>query len=324
MKRVIILLSLLMFIAGAATFAAAYYYLTAGDSKQDATVVVPKGMRSYDTAKELAKAGVIKYPYIFYAIELASGHTRYYKAGEYAFGAGVSPQEVSQKLASGDVVIHKVTIPEGWNMREVRAALLSDTVLTGEITRLMPEGSILPETYHYLRGDTRDEVIARMQSAMEKTLDKEWSSRAEGLPLASKQEALILASIVEKETGVPDERARVAAVFINRLKKGMRLQTDPTVVYGIEQASNDVMNRPLNLADLETATPYNTYVIAGLPPAPIANPGTGAIHAALHPLQTDELYFVATGTGGHHFATTLEEHNKNVAAYRATLANAAR
>ena len=199
-----------------------------------------------------------------------------------------------------------------------------DEATEGEITRATLEGSMLPQTYHYIYGDTRDDVIARMQAAMNKALDDAWNKRAEGLPLKNKEEALVLASIVEKETGVAEERARVAAVFVNRLRIGMRLQTDPSVIYGIEQQLGDAMNRPLTRADLETPTAYNTYVIDGLPPTPIANPGISAIEAALHPAQTDELYFVATGNGGHNFAKTLEEHNANVAVYRAALASAAR
>lgn len=319
MKKILLVLCLLFFAAGAATFGAAYYYVTDGDTAQETSVVIPKGMKSYQTAQELAKAGVIRHPYLFLAIEYASGHTRQYKAGEYQFRARISPTEVSRKLTSGDVVIHKVTIPEGWSVREVRAALQAEPVLEGDITMTLAEGSILPETYHFIRGETRNAVIGRMQASMEKVLGEAWDKRAEGLPLASKQEALILASIVEKETGVPEERARVAAVFINRLKLGMRLQTDPSVVYGIEQATNDKMNRALTIADLEQPSPYNTYLIPALPPAPIANPGRDAIHATLHPAQTDELYFVATGNGGHNFSKTLEEHNQNVAAYRAVL-----
>jgi UPF0755 protein len=192
-------------------------------------------------------------------------------------------------------------------------------VLEGDITLPMEEGTLLPETYYYTYGDTRDAVITRMKQAMDNALESAWQTRKDGLPFQTKQEALILASIVEKETGVEDERARVAAVFINRLRIGMRLQTDPSVIYGIEQLNNAPMTRPLTVADLETPNNYNTYVIPGLPPTPIANPGIEAIEATLHPAETKELYFVATGTGGHRFAETLEQHNNNVAAYRAVL-----
>jgi UPF0755 protein len=318
----IFLLSVLL-VALACLFS--YHYLQQpGPLAVPTNIIIRKGMKSQAIAEELARAGVVRYHYVFYATQLVTGKTKKFKAGEYAFAAGITPNEVAEKLVSGDVVVHKITIPEGWNMREIRAAIMADNVLEGDITRPIPEGSILPETYHYTYGDTRDGVVARMQAALEKALEDAWNKRTEGLPLRTKEEALVLASIVEKETGVAGERARVAAVFINRLRLGMRLQTDPTVVYGIEQKLGDAMNRELTRADLEIATPYNTYVINGLPPTPIASPGRGALEAVMHPAQTDELYFVATGTGGHNFAKTLEEHNKNVAAYRAALANAPR
>lgn len=295
-----------------------------GPLTADTNIIIRKGMKSQAVAEELGRVGVVRFPYVFFAQQLITGNNKKFKAGEYHFTAGITPNEVAQKLVNGDVVIHKITIPEGWNVREIKAAIQADAVLEGEITRAMPEGSILPETYQYIYGDTRDALVSRMQTAMTKVLDDAWNKRAENVPLKTKEEALVLASIVEKETGVPEERARVAAVFINRLKRGMKLQTDPSVIYGIEQKLGDAMNRSLTLNDLETPTAYNTYVIDGLPPAPIANPGRSAIEATLHPLETDELYFVATGTGGHNFAKTLEEHNRNVAAYRAELAKAAR
>ncbi len=318
-----LLLLLALLSAGMVAFSE-YTMQQAGPLVAPTNIIIRKGMRSQAVAEELGRAGVLRYPYVFYATQIAVGKTKKFKAGEYAFAAGITPNEVSQKLVSGDVVVHKLTLPEGWNMREIRAAIMADSVLEGDITRPMPEGSILPETYHYTYGDTRDGVVERMQAAMAKALDDAWNKRAAELPLRTKEEALVLASIVEKETGVADERAKVAAVFINRLKRGMKLQTDPSVVYGIEQKLGDAMNRPLTRADLETPTAYNTYVIDGLPPTPIASAGLSALEAALHPAQTDELYFVATGHGGHNFATMLEEHNKNVEAYREELAKAAR
>ncbi|MDX2074303.1 MAG: endolytic transglycosylase MltG [Alphaproteobacteria bacterium] len=323
MKKIVLSFVFFWLVAGVVGGYGVYYYSAPGTLVQKTNVFIRKGMRSQETAHALAEAGVIRFPQAFYAIHVATGQSKKFKAGEYAFPPGISPKEVAEKLVSGDVVVHKITIPEGWSMREIRAAILLETLLEGDITRPMPEGSVLPETYHYVYGDTRDEVVVRMQLAMRKALEHAWENRAEGLLLASKEEALVLASIVEKETGVADERPRVAAVFVNRLKRGMRLQTDPSVVYGIEQKLGDAMNRPLTRADLEAPTPYNTYVIPGLPPTPIANPGIGAIEAALHPLASDELYFVAIGdgSGGHRFSKTLDEHNKNVAAYRAALKN---
>jgi UPF0755 protein len=301
-----------------------YYLRTPSDLSEETHVIIRKGTRSQATSEELANAGVIKFPKLFFAIQFIVGNTKKFKAGEYSFPPNITPDEVARKLVVGDVVVHKVTIAEGLNVREVKDILIKAPVLEGDISRVMPEGSLLPETYHYTYGDTRDAVIARMQDAMDKTLSETWENRDEGLPFTDKQQALILASIVEKETGLDSERPRVAAVFINRLRKGMRLQTDPSVIYGIEQINNAPMKRPLNLADLETPNNYNTYVIPGLPPTPIANPGFDSLYAVMHPAQTDELYFVAIGdgSGGHRFSSTLEGHNKNVAAYRAALKNA--
>jgi UPF0755 protein len=302
-----------------AVIATEFYMRAPGPLSQPVNVVIPKGTRSLATTKILGDAGVIAYPYWFYAAELAGGGVRKFKAGEYAFEPGISPAQAAAKLINGDVVVHQVTIPEGWNVREVLAALAVENVLIGDITEEVKEGSLLPETYQFTYGDTRDGIIRRMKQSMDKALDAAWLGREEGLPFATKEEALILASIVEKETGVPEERTRVAAVFINRLRKGMRLQTDPTVIYGIELEKNAPMERALTYADLERPTAYNTYVIDRLPPTPICNPGRDSIEAVMHPAKTDELYFVATGTGGHNFSSTLDEHNRNVAQYRRVL-----
>jgi len=318
MKKILLLLVCLVLFASAGLLCYSYYHYSTA-SQVPVGVIIPKGTGSQETAERLAAGGIISHPHLFLAIAHATGKARQFKAGEYFFAERSTPETVMKKLVDGDVVIHKVTIPEGWSVREVRALLMGDKVLEGDITRPMQEGSVLPETYQFTYGDKRDAIAQRMQAAMDKALAQAWEKRAEGLPLASKEEALVLASIVEKETGVAGERARVAAVFINRLRKGMRLQTDPTVAYGIEIATGAALNRALTTADLEAPTPYNTYVIPGLPPGPIANPGRDAIEATLHPDNTDELYFVATGRGGHNFARTLDEHNRNVAAYRAAL-----
>lgn len=320
MKRgfIIFLLILLALLSGAGYIA--YDYITPNKLTAPATLIIRKGTTSPATAQKLAESGVLRHPYIFFAINYALGASRNFKAGEYLFPAGITPFEVAQKLRKGDVVVHKVTVPEGYNVREIKELLMAEPILEGDITLPIAEGSLLPETYHFTYGDTRDAVIKRMQVAMQEVLADAWKNRKEGLPLATPQEALILASIVEKETGVNDERAHVAGVFINRLKRGMKLQTDPTVVYGIEQQQQGAkMERELTRADLETPTLYNTYIIDGLPPAPITNPGMDAIKAAVQPMETDDLYFVATGTGGHRFSKTLEEHNRNVAAYRKAL-----
>jgi UPF0755 protein len=216
------------------------------------------------------------------------------------------------------VIIHKITLPEGWNVRQITELLMAESALEGDITLSVPEGSLLPETYYFTAGDTRNMVIKRMQTMMQEVLADSWNKRKVGLPFKTPQEAMVLASIVEKETGVAKERPLVAGVFINRLRIGMPLQTDPSVIYGIEQVTGEALERPLTRKDLETPNAYNTYMIPALPPTPIANPGIDAIQAVLiDPADTDALYFVASGEGGHRFAKTLEEHNRNVAAYRA-------
>ena len=193
-------------------------------------------------------------------------------------------------------------------VREVLTLLKEEPLLEGEVSGDIPEGSLLPQTYHFTYGDQRSTLIDRMRSGMTQTMGELWDKRKPGLPFETQQQALTLASIVEKETGIDSERPRVAAVFINRLRKGMRLQTDPTVAYGLEKTG--AASHTLTLADLRTPTPYNTYLIDGLPPTPIANPGRAAIEAVLNPADTNDLYFVATGTGGHNFSATLEQHNK--------------
>ena len=324
MKFILSTLFILILLAAIGAAATYRYMHTPNGLTADTTVIIRKGTGSQAIIEELGRAGVVRFPYVFFAAQYALGNTRQFKAGEYAFAAHMTPLAVAKKLMAGDVVIHKITIVEGWSVREIRAGLQAESVLEGEISRAMPEGSVLPETYHFTYGDTRDALVARMQKAMDEALENAWQTRASDLPLKSKEEALTLASIVEKETGVADERARVAAVFINRLRLGMRLQTDPSVIYGMVQQQNAPLERPLTRTDLEVPTAYNTYLISGLPPSPIACPSKAALLDTLHPQETNELYFVATGTGGHTFAKTLEEHNRNVAAYRAALANGVR
>jgi len=220
-----------------------------------------------------------------------------------------------EELVAGEVVVHRLTLPEGLSSAEIVALVGAAPALAGEIVESVPEGSLLPETYHYVYGDDRAELIARMQTAMEAALDELWPARAEGLPFSTPEEAVVLASIVEKETGVTGERALVAGVFVNRLRIDMLLQSDPTVAYAISRGGI-VLDRPLRRFDLEVDDPYNTYRHRGLPPGPIANPGRAALEAALHPAETGAYYFVADGTGGHAFAATLDEHNVNVRRYR--------
>lgn len=232
----------------------------------------------------------------------------------FSYEDGV-PEVYADLVARDQITVYSVSIPEGLTSWQIREGLLRADFLTGEVADVPAEGSLAPDTYEVRRGDDRNALIDRMQAAQDVILAEAWEGRADGLPLASPEEALILASIVEKETSVPDERRQVASVFVNRLEQGMRLQTDPTVIYGVT-GGQGVLGRGIRQSELRDDNPWNTYVIEGLPPTPIANPGRAAIEAALNPDTTPYIFFVADGTGGHAFAVTLEEHNRNVARWR--------
>ncbi|EME70782.1 periplasmic solute-binding protein [Paramagnetospirillum caucaseum] len=284
-----------------------------GPSPKPVTVIIPKGSGTELIAQSLEGAGVIPSRLVFaLGVKLRRATL---KAGEYAFPAHVSPEEAMRIIAEGKVVIHKLTVAEGLTVRQVLGLVREAEFLSGPVTRKPAEGRLLPETWHMTRDEPRDEVIARMEKAMAQTLDVLWVARAPGLPLKSKDEALILASMVERETAVDAERTRVAAVFYNRLARGMRLQSDPTVIYGISDGLGE-LDHPLTRAELQNSHPWNTYTVDGMPRTPIANPGRASLEAVLHPAKSDELYFVADGTGGHAFARTLDEHNSNVAKWR--------
>ncbi|MBY6199833.1 endolytic transglycosylase MltG [Maritalea mobilis] len=225
------------------------------------------------------------------------------------------PAIYRELVESDSINFYRVAIPEGLTSWQIVEGLNRADFLTGEVTEIPPEGMLAPDTYEMRRGADRNELLAQMQEAQAAILAEAWENRVDGLPLASPEEALILASIIEKETGVPEERRQVASVFVNRLNRGMRLQTDPTVIYGITNGQG-VLGRGIRASELRAETPYNTYVIDGLPPTPIANPGRAAIEAALDPDETPYVFFVADGTGGHAFAETLAEHNENVARWR--------
>lgn len=289
-------------------------FFAPGPSTSEITVVIPKGATTERIAELLTDAGAIADPLVFRAaVRLTEARL---KAGEFAFPAGASMADTLAIVESGKVVQHFITIPEGWTVKQALAALAAAPALEGEAPAALPEGALLPETYAYVRGETRARLAARMAAAMDKALAEAWAARAEGLPLKTPQEALTLASIVERETGLAAERPQVAAVFANRLRLGMKLQSDPTVIYGLSDGAG-VLDHGLTRKDLEADHPYNTYAIAGLPPGPIALPGLAAIRATLAPADSRDLYFVADGSGGHVFARTLEEHNRNVAKWRA-------
>jgi UPF0755 protein len=266
-------------------------------------------------ADQLEKAGVIESTLWFNLVVMADGARGKLKRGEYLFKEHASLREVEDTLVFGKPVQHKMTIPEGLTSQQVVQKLRADESLVGEIREVPREGSILPDTYFFQRGETRETLLSRMERAQNKVVDEIWQSRATNLPIKSPGELITLASIVEKETGKADERPRVAGVFVNRLGKRMKLQSDPTIVYGLV-GGKGTLDHPISKSELEQATPYNTYVIEGLPPGPIANPGKAALEAAANPSHTKELYFVADGTGGHAFAETLDQHLKNVDHWR--------
>jgi len=278
-------------------------------------VVIPRGAGPTTMARLLEEEGVIAHPRLFRVALMIDPSPKPIKAGEYEVPAHTSMQALVELLQSGKVVQRRLTIPEGMTTPEVLELVRKTEALTGDITLDVKEGDLLPETYFYSRDDTRDGLLLRMKEAMEKTLDEAWRKRAAGLPLANKREALILASMIEKETAVPAERTRVAAVFINRLRRRMKLESDPTTIYGLTEGKAP-LGRDLTRADLQSNTPFNTYVIAALPRGPICNPGRASIVAATNPARDRSLFFVADGQGGHAFATTLPEHNRNVERWR--------
>jgi UPF0755 protein len=280
-------------------------------------LVIPRGASGHDIGATLAEAGVAADARLFaLAIRLFAANQPL-RAGEYDFAPGVSLRDAVAKLQAGETVVRRLTVAEGLTTRAALAEIAEAPGLTGDVpgTDTVGEGTLLPETYHYNWGDSRADVVARMQADQRAALDRLWAARAPDLPLATPQEALVLASIVERETAVGAERPLVAGVFINRLNRGMRLQSDPTVAYGLV-GPGEPLDRALTRTDLETDHPYNTYTRDGLPPGPIANPGLASIAAVLNPAETDALYFVADGEGGHAFARTLAEHNRNVARWR--------
>ncbi len=286
-----------------------------GPLAQEATVVIDRGLGTARIAQRLEDAGAISDARLFLAAAVATDRAGRLKAGEYSFPAGASMASVMDKLAKGRAIARKLTIPEGLTSAQIVERVRAEPALTGEIGTVPDEGTLLPETYHFQRGDDRQALIDRMRAAHDTLLETLWSERDTSIPVETPEDAVILASIVEKETGIPEERPEVAAVFHNRLKRGMRLQSDPTIIYGIS-GGDGPLDRPLTKSDIDEKTDYNTYQIDGLPPTPIANPGRAALEAVLKPADTKALYFVADGTGGHVFANTLAEHRRNVGKWR--------
>ncbi len=286
-----------------------------GPLEKNTHIVIKKGASVKSIANILNDNGVIDKPFVFTIWTRFLGMNSLLKAGEYEFPKAISQGHVIAMLVNHNVVDHFITIAEGLSSRQIITLINSEKLLDGVVNIIPKEGSLLPETYHFSKNDKRANIILAMQNAQDNILQKLWDKRAKNLPFKSKFQALILASIVEKETGINAERAKIAGVFINRLNIGMRLQSDPTVAFAVMDGKGK-LTRPLRRADLKLKHPYNTYFIKGLPPTPIANPGIAAIKAVLNPDDTKALYFVADGSGGHAFANSLAQHNRNVAKWR--------
>lgn len=322
--RIFFLLVLLLL---ALTAGAGYLFYKAwhspGPLVADTTIVIDPGSHTVTIAEDLQQAGIVQDWRLFVLGVKLFSNGRPLRAGEYKFGAGMSPEQIMHMLVSGATYARRVTVPEGYTTAQALKLVAGAEGLVGDMPQIAPgEGRLLPETYFYTRGEKRAVMVHRMTDAMDEALTKLWAERAADLPYSSIDEALVLASIVEKETALPVERARIAGVFVNRLRRGMPLQSDPTVIY-VAANGQGPLGRDISLADLQAKSPYNTYLNKGLPPGPICNPGLASIQAVLHPMATKELYFVANGSGGHAFAQTLADHNRNVAAYRKLMAQQA-
>ncbi len=318
MRSFLILLAVLLVIAaGAVEWAAAAWNEpgpVAASGNQSVVLIEPR-TKLHDIAQKLQDAHLLNYGLVFEFDLYLHRLNDKVKAGEYAVPSKASMADIAAILVSGKSIQHKLTAAEGLTSDMIYKLVAGDPDLTGDAGPEPAEGTLLPETYLFTHGTTRAQLLERMQTAQTKFLGEKWPARAQDLPFQTQAQAVILASIVEKETSLPEERRHIAAVFVNRLKQGMKLQSDPTIIYGITKGYP--LGRDIRASEIVQATPYNTYVIDGLPPAPICNPGKDSLAAVLDPEQSTDLYFVATGQGGHIFAATMAEHNKNVIAYRA-------
>ncbi|MBV9462099.1 MAG: endolytic transglycosylase MltG [Bradyrhizobium sp.] len=301
----------------------AYYYgkqtLEApGPLQEDKVVNIPGRAGKRDIADVLQREGVIDVsPWVFIGGVLAMKASSDLKPGEYSFQKNASLRDVIATIVEGKVVQHAVTIPEGLTSEQIVERLSDNDLFTGSVREIPREGTLLPETYKFPRGTTRDQVVQRMQQAQKRAVADIWERHSPDLPIKTPEQLVTLASIVEKETGKPDERSRVAAVFVNRLKQRIKLQSDPTIIYGLV-GGKGTLGRPIKRSEISQPSPYNTYVIDGLPPGPISNPGRASLEAAANPARTRDLFFVADGTGGHAFTETYDQHQKNVAKLRAS------
>ena len=314
-NAVFTLLVVVSIAVGAALFFGKQRFEAPGPLAADKVVNIPRGAGIRDIADLLQREGVIDQPYVFMGGVIVLKARGDLKSGEYQFTKRASLADVVDTIVENKVVQHAFTVPEGLTSEQIVARLLDNDALAGQIKEIPREGTLLPETYKFTRGMTREQIIQRMQQSHRHILQEVWEHRMADLPVKTPEQLVILASIIEKETGRPEERTRVAAVFVNRLKSKMRLQSDPTIIYGLTGGKGS-LGRPILKSEIEQPTPYNTYAIDGLPPGPIANPGRASLEAAANPARTKELYFVADGTGGHVFSDSYAEHQKNVARLR--------
>ncbi|RWN63467.1 MAG: endolytic transglycosylase MltG [Mesorhizobium sp.] len=318
MNFVISLVMLLVLAAGFALYFGKQEFNEPGPSANADTFLVKPSTGVQEIAEQLERRGLISDARIFRLGVRAFGNDAALKAGEYEIKPQASMRDIMELLKSGKSVMYSLTVPEGLTVEQALQRIADQAALDGDMpATIPPEGSLATDTLRFTRGATRQQMVDKLLADQKKLVDDVWQRRAPDLPLANVDDFVILASIVEKETGKGDERSRVAAVFLNRLAKGMRLQSDPTIIYGLFGGKGKPADRPIYQSDIKKPTPYNTYLINGLPPTPIANPGRAALEAVANPSKTDDLYFVADGTGGHVFAATLAEHNENVARYRA-------
>ena len=290
-------------------------FVAEGPLETPTETLIEKGKSLRKIAKQLYREGIITSPSIFEIGVRASGQADKIKAGEYSIPRHASPKMVMNILTSGNTYIRRLVVPEGLTSEQVVALMDNAKGLVGDVIQVPKEGTLLPDTYHYSYGDTKEGMIERMQNAMDRTVEELWAARDPKITLKTPKEAVVMASIIEKETSRNSERAHIASVFYNRMKQGIRLQSDPTVIYAVTDGHVDKMKR-VTYKDLKVQNPYNTYVIYGLPRGPISNPGRASIEAALHPMNTKDVYFVADGTGGHVFSPTYKEHQKNVENWR--------
>lgn len=315
-KFLALVLALAVMVAGITLWGyAAYTHEGPAAVKGKETVVtVRSGIGLRGIAQALKSAGVITDEDVFMAGARIFGKAKALKAGDYAIASGASMKDIAEQIAEGRVLVYKVTIAEGLTSQMAADIVAKNPSLSGDMPKTPEEGSLLPETYLFHKGTTRAEILAQMQKDHDELLDRLWEKRAKGLPFKTKREAVIMASVVEKETALPEERRHIASVFINRLRTGMKLQSDPTIIYGITKGYP--LGRGIRESEIHAGSPFNTYVVPGLPAGPICNPGRDALAAVLDPADTKDLYFVADGSGGHAFAATIDDQVRNVRRWR--------